>query len=132
VRASNVSSDDLQWWIAELNLRLSELEKLTVHFAPWASTKFRMLRATAEQQAKWIAELSLASADRIYSEIAESLSGESEVSLHEGAAENTSRELLREALAASRENAAQATTALNGIAAYSDELASGMDFSFGL
>src|SRR5216683_2967573 len=39
VRASNQSSDDLQFWIAELNLRLCELEKLTVRFAPWASTK---------------------------------------------------------------------------------------------
>ncbi len=128
-RASSESSDDLRWWMAELNLRFSELEKLTVRFAPWASTKFRTLRATKEQQAKWIADLSLASADRIYSEIADSLNDESESSSHEGAAENTSRELLREALAASRENAAKATAALNGIAAYSNELASGMDFS---
>ena len=41
------SPDDLQWWMAELNLRLAELEKLTVQFAPWASTKFRTLRASA-------------------------------------------------------------------------------------
>jgi cyclic beta-1,2-glucan glucanotransferase len=129
VRASNQSSDDLQFWIAELNLRLCELEKLTVRFAPWASTKFRMLRATTEQQGKWIADLSLASADRIYSEIAESLRGESETAVHEGTAENASRELLREALAASRQHAAQAAVALNSIAAYSNELASGMDFS---
>src|SRR5438552_1395784 len=52
------TSDDLKWWLSELNTRLSELEKLTVQFAPWASTKFRSLRATEEQQAKWIAELS--------------------------------------------------------------------------
>jgi hypothetical protein len=128
-RAANESSDDLKWWIAELNLRLCELEKLTVCFAPWASRKFRTLRASKEQQAKWISDLSLATADRIYSEIAESLTGESETSSHEGTAENTSRELLREALAASRENAAQATAALHGIAAYSDGLASGMDFA---
>ena len=87
-RASKESSDDLRWWMTELNLRLSELEKLTLHFAPWASTKFRMLRATKEQQTKWIAELSLASADRIYSEITDSLNDESDSSLHEGAAEN--------------------------------------------
>jgi len=128
-RASSESSDDLRWWMAELNLRFSELERLTVRFSPWASTKFRTLRATKEQQAKWIADLSLASADRIYSEIADSLNDESESSSHEGAAEYTSRELLREALAASRENTAKATAALNGIAAYSNELASGMDFS---
>jgi hypothetical protein len=128
-RASSESSDDLRWWMAELNLRLGELEKLALHFAPWASTKFRTLRATKEQQAKWIADLSLATADRVYSEIANSLNDESESSSHEGPAENTSRELLREALIASRENAAKATAALNGIAAYSNELASGMDFS---
>jgi hypothetical protein len=129
VRASGESSDDLHWWLAELNLRLAELEKLTVRFAPWASTKFRMLRATRDQQAEWIADLSLANADRIYSEIADSLNSESEISSHEGAAENISRQLLREALAASRENAVQAMAALNGIAAYSDELAAGMDFA---
>ena len=128
-RASSESSDDLRWWMAELNVRLAELEKLTVHFAPWASTKFRMLRATKEQQTKWMAELSLANADRIYSEIADSLNIESASSSHESTAENTSRQLLREALAASRENVAKATAALNGIAAYANELASGMDFS---
>jgi cyclic beta-1,2-glucan synthetase len=126
---SAVHSDDLQWWLSELHMRLSELEKLTVQFAPWASTKFRTLRAAPEQQARWIAELSLASADRIYSEIFGSLNSESGASLHEGTAENASRELLRDALNRSRENAAQATAALNGIAAYGDELASGMDFS---
>ncbi len=128
-RASTESPDDLRWWMAELNLRLSELEKLTVQFAPWASTKFRMLRASKEQQTKWIADLNLASADRIYSEITDSLNDESESSLRDGAAENASRQLLREALAASRESAAKATAGLNGIAAYSNELASGMDFS---
>jgi hypothetical protein len=128
-RASSESSDDLRWWMVELNVRLAALEKLTVHFAPWASTKFRMLRATKEQQVKWMADLSLANADRIYSEIADSLNIESESSSHEGTAENASRQLLREALAASRENAAKATAALNGIAAYANQLASGMDFS---
>ncbi|PYT97314.1 MAG: hypothetical protein DMG34_23015, partial [Acidobacteria bacterium] len=123
------TSDDLKWWLSELNTRLSELETLTVQFAPWASTKFRSLRATEEQQAKWIAELSLATADRIYSEVLESLNSESENSIHEGTAENGSRELLREALAASREIATQAAAALKGIASYSDELAAGMDFS---
>jgi cyclic beta-1,2-glucan synthetase len=123
------TSDDLKWWLSELNTRLSELEKLTVQFAPWASTKFRSLRATEEQQAKWIAELSLATGDRIYSEVFESLNSESENSINEGTAENGSRELLREALAASREIATQAAAALKGIASYSDELAAGMDFS---
>src|SRR6266478_1070672 len=123
------TSDDLKWWLSELNTRLSELETLTVQFAPWASTKFRSLRATEEQQAKWIAELSLATADRIYSEVLESLNSESENSINEGTAENGSRELLREALAASRETATQAAAALKGIASYSDELAAGMDFS---
>ena len=128
-RASAKSPDDLQWWIAELNGRLAELEKLTVQFAPWASTKFRSLRATREQQAKWIAELNLATAERIYEEIADSLSGESAASGHEGTAENISRELLREALQTTRENATRAAAALNEIAAYSDQLASEMDFS---
>ena len=98
--------------MAELNVRLAALEKLTVHFAPWASTKFRMLRATKEQQTKWMADLSLANADRIYSEIADSLNIESESSSHEGTAENISRQLPHEALAASRESAAKATAAL--------------------
>jgi hypothetical protein len=128
-RAAAQSSDELQWWLSELNLRLAELEKLTVQFAPWASTKFRSLRATQEQQAKWIAELSLAKAGQIYAQVFESLSSESETSLNEGAAESASRELLREALTASHEGAMQAAASLNGIAAYSDELASGMDFS---
>jgi hypothetical protein len=129
-RASAKSPDDLRWWLAELNGRLAELEKLTVQFAPWASTKFRTLRATKEQQAKWIGELSLATAERIYAEIADSLSGESvTASWHEGTAENISRQLLREALQATRENVAKAAAALNDIAAYSDELASTMDFS---
>ena len=128
-RASAKSPEDLPWWLAELNTRFSELERLTVQFAPWASTKFRMLRASREQQAKWIAELSLATADRIYSEISYSLNSETESSSQESPAENVSRELLREALSASGENLAQAKSALNGIAAYADELASGMDFS---
>jgi len=123
------TSEDLKWWLSELNVRLSRLERLTVQFAPWASTKFRSLRAEEEQQAKWMAELSLATAERIYSEVLESLNGESETSTHEGPAESGSRELLREALAASREIAARAASALKGIAAYSDELAAAMDFS---
>jgi cyclic beta-1,2-glucan synthetase len=128
-RRSEQSSDELQWWLEELNLRLAELEKLAVQFAPWASTKFRRLRATEEQQAKWIAELSLATADRIYSEITESLNDEVVDRAHERTAENVSRDLLREALGASHEAALAATAALNEIASYSDELASGMDFS---
>ena len=128
-RSAAHSSDDLQWWLSELHTRLSELERLTVQFAPWASTKFRTLRAIEEQQTRWIAELSLATADRIYSEISESLSNENATLLHEGTAENSSRELLRDALNASRENAAQAAAALNVIAAYADELASGMNFA---
>jgi len=128
-RASANSPEDLRWWLAETKLRLVELEKLTVQFAPWASTRFRTLRATPEQQVKWIEELSLATAEGIYSEVLASLDGESESSAFGGAAENASRELLREALAAARETAARAAKALNQIAAYCDELARGMDFS---
>jgi len=128
-RASANSPEDLRWWLAEMKLRLVELEKLTVQFAPWASTRFRTLRATPEQQVKWIEELSLATAEGIYSEVLASLDGESESSAFGGAAENASRELLREALAAARETAARAAKALNQIAAYCDELARGMDFS---
>src|SRR4030095_4244999 len=73
--------------------------------------------------------VSSATADRIYSEISESLNNENATLLHEGTAENSSRELLRDALKASRENAAQAAAALNVIAAYADELASGMNFA---
>src|SRR5207302_6418316 len=60
--------EELHWWLTELSGRVAELEKLTVQFAPWASTRFRMVRATEAQQAEWIAKLSLANADRIYSE----------------------------------------------------------------
>jgi hypothetical protein len=79
-RASANSPEDLRWWLAEMKLRLVELEKLTVQFAPWASTRFRTLRATPEQQVKWIEELSLATAEGIYSEALASLGGESESS----------------------------------------------------
>jgi hypothetical protein len=128
-RQTTEGSSELQWWMAELNLRLAELEKLTVQFAPWASTKFRTLRASEEQQAKWVGDLSLANAERVYTEVAESLDSETANNANEGTAESTSRELLREAIRISREAAATATSALNEIAAYSDELASGMDFS---
>ena len=140
-RSAAEPSEDLQWWISELKLRVQELEKLTVQFAPWASTKFRSLRVSPEQQAKWIADLTLGTAEQIYSEVAKSLDVEVETSAgtsagtsvetspHGATAENTSRQLLRDALNASREAAIQASSALNGIAAYCDELASGMDFS---
>ena len=128
-RVSAHSPEDLQWWLVELKTRLAELEKLTVQFAPWASTKFRTLRAPAEQQTKWIQELNLGTAERIYSEVVASLDGENAQSAPEGAAENISRELLREALAAAGETATRAAAALHGISAYCDELASGMDFS---
>jgi hypothetical protein len=128
-RASGNSQEDLRWWLAELKVRLTELEKLTVQFAPWASTKFRTLRAMPEQQAKWMEELSLLTAERVYLEVLESLHAENANSAQEGTAENISRELLREALAGARETAAQAASALHNIAAYCDELASGMDFS---
>jgi cyclic beta-1,2-glucan synthetase len=128
-RHSATSSDELQWWLAEMNVRLSALEKLTVQFAPWASPKFRNLRVAQEQQAKWLADLNLANSERIYLEVEDSLRNEYRDAAHEGTAENTSRELLREALASSRESASAASAALKDIATYSDELASGMDFS---
>jgi len=123
------SSEELQWWLAEFATRVSALQGLAVQFAPWASTKFRTLRAEEKQQAKWIADLSLGEAVRIYDEIAEVLRDEIRGQQHEGAAENASRELLRGALASSREAAHQAAAALNGIATYADGLAAGMDFS---
>src|SRR5205085_5267148 len=129
IRSMTQISEDLRWWIAELDVRFHALEKLAVQFAPWASPKFRSLRATAEQQAKWISDLTLARAERIYLEIANSLDEETDSSTHAGTAENTSRQLLRDALNVSREAAIQAITALNGIAGYCDELAAGMDFS---
>jgi hypothetical protein len=128
-RAAAPDSEELLWWLSELNVRFAELEKLAVQFAPWVSTKFRTLRANHELQAKWIAGLSLATAERVYSEIAESLNSECRTFPQEGIAEIASRELLREALAASRENAVLAANSLNEIATYSDELATGMDFS---
>jgi hypothetical protein len=128
-RAAAPDSGELQWWLSELSVRFSNLEQLAVQFAPWISTKFRTLRANHELQAKWIAGLSLATAEHIYSEIAKSLNNECRTFPQEGTAEIASRDLLREALVASRENALQATNALNEIAAYSDELATGMDFS---
>src|SRR5262249_32458527 len=55
--------------------------------------------------------------------------GENAKTAPEGAAENISRELLREALAAASETATRAAAALHGISAYCHQLASGMDFS---
>jgi len=126
-RPTAQKSDELQWWQSEFSTRISALHDLAVQFAPWASTKFRTLRVDEKQQAKWIADLSLAEAVRIYDEIAAGLEEED----REGgsAAESVSRELLREALAAARKAASEASTSLAGIAAYADELASGMDFS---
>ena len=121
-------SGELHWWLAEFSLRCNEIEKLALQFAPWLSTKFRTLRDSQEQQAAWISGLTLANAGRVYGEILAALDRETTLS-HEGAAEHTSRELLREALVASRESAGEAAAALNSIAGYADELASGMDFS---
>jgi hypothetical protein len=70
----------------------------------------------------------LASADRIYSEIAESLRGESETAVHEGTAENTSASCWRSSGGKPRARCAGSGCA-NSIAAYSNELASGIDFS---
>ncbi|HXT27519.1 MAG TPA: glucoamylase family protein [Candidatus Eisenbacteria bacterium] len=128
-RPTAQKSEELQWWLAEFDTRVSALHDLAVHFAPWASTKFRTLRAEEKQQTKWIADLSLTEAARVYDEIADVLREENRGLQSEGAAENISRELLRDALASARENALQATSALSGIAAYADELAAGMDFS---
>jgi cyclic beta-1,2-glucan synthetase len=128
-RPAAQSSEELEWWLAEFGTRMAELQNLAVRFAPWASAKFRTLRVTEEQQAKWISGLNLAAAEQIYSEIAEALSEESRVSQNEGAAENSSRDLLVAALASARESAAQALAGLNEIAAYSNELASAMNFS---
>ena len=122
------SKEELQWWLTELNLRVAELQSLALQFAPWASTKFRTLRVTKGQQAKWIADLSLAAAGRIYDEIQETLDAESRGTV-EGTAENVSRDLLVDALRSTRAFAAKAEAALTEIAAYSDELAAGMDFS---
>ena len=128
-RAAAPDSDELRWWLSELNVRFSELEKLGVQFAPWVSTKFRTLRADRELQAKWLAGLSLVTAERIYSEIVESLNNECRTFPQEGTAEVASRDLLRDALTLSHEHTLKAAAALNAIAAYCDELATGMDFS---
>jgi len=128
-RPTAQKSEELQWWLAEFDTRVSALHALAVQFAPWASTKFRTLRAEEKQQTKWIADLSLTEAARVYDEIADVLREENRGLQSEGTAENISRELLRDALASARENALQATSALSGIAAYADELAAGMDFS---
>lgn len=127
VKPSAQQSEELQWWLKEFSTRISALHDLAVQFAPWASTKFRTLRVDEKQQAKWIANLSLAEAIRIYDEIAVGLEEENRDG--GGAAESVSRELLREALAAARKAASQAAASLLEIAAYADELAAGMDFS---
>ena len=121
-------NEELQWWLNELNLRATELQNLALQFAPWACTKFRTLRVTTQQQAKWIAELSLATAARIYDEIQRTLSEESRGTA-EGTAESVSRDLLVDALRTTRAFAAKAEADLAEIAAYANELAAGMDFS---
>jgi len=128
-KAASQTSEELQWWLIELSTRVVELQKLALQFAPWASTRFRTLRATSDQQTKWIADLSLATAGRIYEEILETLREESRGPGVEGAAENASRALLLDALQATREFAAKADSELAEIASYANELASGMDFS---
>jgi hypothetical protein len=128
-KKNSQGSEELQWWLGEMNTRVSSLQNLAVQFAPWASTKFRTLRGEEKQQAKWIAELSLAEAVRVYDEIAAGLEEENRGQQVEGAAENVSRELLHDALTAAREAATKASAALSEIAAYADELAAGMDFS---
>jgi cyclic beta-1,2-glucan synthetase len=122
-------SEELQWWLSEMSTRVSSLQTLAVQFAPWASTKFRTLRVEEKQQEKWITELSLAEAVRVYDEIAAGLEEENRGQQAESAAENVSRELLHDALTAAREAASKAAAALSEIAAYADELAAGMDFS---
>src|SRR5262249_41617516 len=101
-------SEELEWWLGELNTRISALQSLAVRLTPWASAKFRTLRVEEKQQAKWISDLSLADAIRIYDEIEKELEGENRGPLPEGAAENVSRELLNEALASSRKAASEA------------------------
>jgi len=128
-KLASQNSEELQWWLAGFSTRISALHSLAVQFAPWASTKFRTLRAEEKQQAKWIAELSLAEASRIYDEIAACLEKESRDGQVGGAAESVSRDLLREALASAGKAASAALSSLDGIAAYADELAAGMDFS---
>lgn len=127
-RSTAKSTEELQWWLNELNLRVAELQNLALQFAPWASTKFRTLRVTKQRQAKWISELSLANAGRIYDEIQETLNEESRGTA-EGTAESVSRDLLMDALRTTRAFAAKADSGLAEIAAYSNELAAGMDFS---
>ena len=123
------NSEELQWWLSELNTRIAALQNLAVQFAPWASAKFRTPRVEQKRQAKWIADLSLAEAIRIYDEIERGLAQESQLQPAASAAENTSRDLLLQALAESRKAASQASSALSGIASYANELAAGMDFS---
>ena len=127
-RSAAKSTEELQWWLNELNSRVAELQNLALQFAPWASTKFRTLRVTKQRQAKWIADLSLATAGRIYDEIQETLNEECRGTA-EGTAEGVSRDLLLDALRTTRAFAAKADSGLAEIAAYSNELASGMDFS---
>jgi hypothetical protein len=128
-KPSTQKSEELQWWLGELSTRVNELHRLALQFAPWASTKFRTMRGSKEQQSKWIAELNLMNAERIYREILEALSEESQNASSEGTAENTSRALLLGALQATREFASTADARLMELANYADELAAGMDFS---
>jgi hypothetical protein len=123
------TNEELDWWLAELSSRVAALQDLAVRFAPWASTKFRTLRVEENRQSKWIADLSISTACRIYGQIAEALSEENPGAPGEGTAESASRQLLVEALGSARENSIQAAEALEGIAAYANELAAGMDFS---
>ena len=126
---SSAKSADLPWWAAQMRTRVEQLQNLVVRFAPWASTRFRTLRASEEQKSRWIAGMSLASYDQIASEIEATLDAESAWPGKPYAAENLCRDLLREALAAAREAAAKAARSLREIAACADQLADGMDFS---
>src|SRR5262249_42529308 len=81
------SSPELASLLEEVAKRVAALEALAVGFAPWASAKFRTLRVEEKQQAKWIADLSLAEASRIYDEIGAALAEESRGAQSGGAAE---------------------------------------------
>jgi len=120
---------ELEWWLAELNVRVSALQDLAVRFAPWASAKFRTLRVEESRQARWIADLDLEGASQIYDQVAAALNEEHSGAASGGTAENISRQLLVEALGAARENASDAILRLRGIAGYANELATQMDFS---
>src|SRR4029077_21101085 len=49
-RSAVEPSEELQWWISELKVRLAELEKLKGEFPPWGNTKFRSLPGISGEQ----------------------------------------------------------------------------------